>query len=145
MCGYQKHSFNHKLKDLYFMRWHNKKLTAVNTNLVKTQKLELQTLQWVLLLLIRHTSLLYCLSVSSLFFFIYNFILHIEYFWRLTVLTFKSAITRNYSLPRNLASTTKLYCLIYEKSELFILSDSLFWLTTDSDRVGWLDYGSTSN
>ena len=28
-------------------------------------------------------------------------------------------------LPRNLASTTKFYCLICEKSELLILSDSM--------------------
>ena len=31
----------------------------------------------------------------------------------------------NYSLPRNLASTTKFHCLIYTRSELFILSDYL--------------------
>ena len=55
-------------------------------------------------------------------FFIYNFILQIENLFRLTNLTFKDY---NYSLPRNLASTTKFYWFICEKSELFILSDSL--------------------
>ena len=65
-------------------------------------------------------SVLFCLFVSL--FFVYNFILHIENFYWLTVLTFKDC---NYSLPRNLASPTKFYYLIYEKSELFILSDSL--------------------
>ena len=108
--------------------WRQTKLIAVNTNLVKTQKLELQTLRWVFFLPLLHTSLLCCLSVFSFVFsafsiyLIYNFILHIEKKFRLADLTFEDC---NYSLPRNLASTTKFYCLIYERSELLILSDSL--------------------
>ena len=121
MCGYLKHSFNHKLKDLYFMWWQTK-LTAVNTNLVKTQKLELQTLQWVFLLLLPRTSLLCSIMLLCVCILIYNFILHIEYLCRLIVLSLKDC---DYSLPRNLAWATKFYWLICEKSGLFILLDSL--------------------
>ena len=139
MCGYLKHAFNHKLKDLYFMWLHNKTYS-------RKYKLGKNIEAWASNSSLSFSSsssphfssmLLVCLFS---FYFIYNFILHIENFFRLTDLTFKDC---NYSLTRNLASETKFYCLIYERSKLLILSDSLtlFWPAT----VGWFDYGSASN
>ena len=66
ICGYLKHSFNHNLR-IYISCDGITKLTVVNTNLVKTQKLELQTLQWVFLLRLRHTSLLCSILLVCVF------------------------------------------------------------------------------
>ena len=98
------------------------KLTAVNTNLVKYTEAWASNSSVSFPSSLHFSSLLLACLFSSLCILIYNFILLIEDFCRLTILTFKD---NNYSLPRNLASTTKFYWLICEKSELFILSDSL--------------------
>ena len=124
MWGYLEHSFYHKIKDLYFIWRHNKTYS-------RKYKLGKNTEAWASNSSMSFPSsssswhffsLFYSTCLSPFYLFIYNFILHIENFCRLTDLTFKDC---NYSLHRNLASPTKFYYLIYKKYELFILSYSL--------------------
>ena len=112
------------------------KLTAVNTNLEFTrmfhllQRLSLQHLQntkaWA-------SNSSHSISSSSPHFssLFYSACLYISDLqspssYRKFSLTSRLNIKDcNYSLPRNLASSTKFHCLIYERSKLFILLDSL--------------------
>ena len=119
MRDYLKHSFNHKLKDLYFMWRHNK---TYNCKYKLGKNIEAWASNSSLSFSSTSPLLSFVLFCLSIVFHICTLILHIENFCRLADLTFKD---RNCSLPRKLASATKFYGLIREKYEHLILSDSL--------------------